>query len=371
MKNYFCYQLYDDDCGFACLKMLLAGLYKDSRYLYLTNPKENGNYTFLELKNISLKYGVTLKGYECYDLDKIKTPFIALIKGVNNNHYVLVIKKTAKKVYYNDLNFGVIKVKNEHFLDIFKGKYLLSTEFNKIECSLKINRVVPLLPILFISICELIFLVANCIFINNTIFYFLSILCVFILQFIGNIITRSYTINLLKRYSNEKDLDHNKFSKVSIHLSNYIALYMKLLEKIYVIVNLLIISMSNIIIINYIVIFVIFILNYCFNKFLIKEEKWLGLYEKKAFNEKNKTKYFLKVKKYLLKNDLLNIFSYAIYVLYKIIEFVVYKNYTYILISSFIGFYLLNKMMDLSKFIYQFKKRNIHLCYLNNTIDNH
>lgn len=370
MKNLFCYQLYDGDCGFACLKMLLGNINDDISYLYLINPKEKGNYSFIELSNIALKYNVILKGYECYNLDLIKPPVIALVDGVNNNHYVLVTRITKKRIYYNDPNFGRLSVRKKQFLKGYKGKYLLPFKYIKTKCLKRVNRVVFLLPVMLLSLCELIFLVTNCIFINNTLFYFISILCVFIIQFISNIITRIYTINYLNKLCKKKNLNHNQFSKISIHLSNYIATYMKMLEKIYVIANLIIVSLNNVSFINYIIIFLISFIYYFINKKLINEENKLALYEKRAFNNGSKEDYFLKVKKYLLKNDVIVVLAYFIFILYKSIELIVYKDYlSQILISSFLCFYLLNKMIDLSKYIYEFKKRNINLNALNNILE--
>ncbi len=370
MKNLFCYQLYDDDCGFACLKMLLGDINDDISYLYLSNPKEKGNYSFIELSNIALKYNVILKGYECYNLDKIKSPLIALVDGVNNNHYVLVTRITKKRIYYNDPNFGRLSVRKKQFLKVFKGKYLLPFEYIKTKCLKKINKVIPLIPVIFLSLCELIFLVTNCIFINNTLFYFISILCVFIIQFISNIITRIYTINYLSKLCKKKDLNHNQFSKISIHLSNYIATYMKMLEKIYVIANLIIVSLNNVSFINHIIIFLISFIYYFINKKLVNEENKLGLYEKRAFNNGNKDDYFLKLKKYLLKNDVIAVLAYFLFILYKSVELFIYNDHmSKILISSCLCFYLLNKMIDLSKYIYEFKKRNIHLNGLNSILE--
>ena len=55
---YFIPQIGQSDCGFACLKMLIAHLYDNQDALYLKQDENHGPYSFKELKDIGELYGV-------------------------------------------------------------------------------------------------------------------------------------------------------------------------------------------------------------------------------------------------------------------------------------------------------------------------
>lgn len=48
------------DCGFTCLKVILANLNNDENYLFLEG-KKSIRYSFLDLSNIANKYDLELK----------------------------------------------------------------------------------------------------------------------------------------------------------------------------------------------------------------------------------------------------------------------------------------------------------------------
>ena len=65
--KYQCLQLTNYDCGFACLKMILANFHHDENYLFLKQNLNKKNYSFLELTNIAKDHNLTLKGYEAME----------------------------------------------------------------------------------------------------------------------------------------------------------------------------------------------------------------------------------------------------------------------------------------------------------------
>ena len=58
--KYQCLQLTNYDCGFACLKMILANFHYDENYLFLKQNLNKKNYSFLELTNIAKDHNLTL-----------------------------------------------------------------------------------------------------------------------------------------------------------------------------------------------------------------------------------------------------------------------------------------------------------------------
>lgn len=91
--KYQCLQLTNYDCGFACLKMILANFHHDENYLFLKQNLNKKNYSFLELANIAKDHNLTLKGYECNDIFLLKKlPCITLVNNQKNNHFVIIKK---------------------------------------------------------------------------------------------------------------------------------------------------------------------------------------------------------------------------------------------------------------------------------------
>ena len=113
--KYFIYQGNDHDCGFAALKMYLAILSKDKSYLYIPKPTKREHYTIDDLAQIAEKYGVNLELFTCTKsyYDSLETPIITLI---DENHTVVVVKRTKRKIVFYDPGRGKVKMKKEEFL---------------------------------------------------------------------------------------------------------------------------------------------------------------------------------------------------------------------------------------------------------------
>ena len=90
----YCKQIFNDDCGFACLKMLLAHFSKNRRYLYLPNSKLEGKYSFLDLVNFGRKYGLVLKGFYVEDSSVLQNflPCIISIRKNEITHFCILYK---------------------------------------------------------------------------------------------------------------------------------------------------------------------------------------------------------------------------------------------------------------------------------------
>ena len=135
--KYFIPQIDQTDCGFACLKMLIAHLYEDERALFLKQDENHGPYNMLQIKEKGELYGISLKGIEVTDkksITELKFPFIAVLKKKNDiYHYVLVTKVKWGSVYYSDPTEGESSTSMKNFFSLWVGNSLIVDDFTKKE----------------------------------------------------------------------------------------------------------------------------------------------------------------------------------------------------------------------------------------------
>ena len=133
--KYFIPQIDSSDCGFACLKMLIARLYEDERALFIKQNESHGPYSLKDLKEKGLEYGLTLQGIQVNEKKTFKEmdkPFIALLQKKNElYHYVLVNKCKWGTVYYSDPSEGESSMNLKSFLSIWTGDALIVESFEK------------------------------------------------------------------------------------------------------------------------------------------------------------------------------------------------------------------------------------------------
>lgn len=124
MKD-FVFQNRLSDCGFCALKIALADMSQNPRYLYLKAPKKWGNYSFLDLVNSAKKQGYLLKGSQIPLHQMPPQKSIALLLKRGSFHYVYVKEIDPQYLYIYDPIKGKRRVKIEVFLSQFIGYYLL------------------------------------------------------------------------------------------------------------------------------------------------------------------------------------------------------------------------------------------------------
>ena len=133
--NYFIPQIDNSDCGFACLKMMVAHLYKDEKALYIKQNENHGPYNFYELKEKGKEYGIELEGVEIGvkpSIKEMRLPLIALLKKKNDLfHYVLVTKVKGGFVRYLDPEDGPCICSNKSFFSMWTGTALIIQDFTK------------------------------------------------------------------------------------------------------------------------------------------------------------------------------------------------------------------------------------------------
>ncbi len=211
---YFISQLGEQDCAFACLKMMLANYQNDKNYLYLPNPSmEEKNYNFQEMIGIAKEYGVTLKGIkvqtpqELFKCDKFPI-VVTLNKRGDVRHSVLVLKANTRYVTIFDPASGKRRVNSELFFREWTYKALILGDIEPMKCpktygdfvSKKDKIILPVLQLL-----SGVSLLLGTYFVSESSIFYLPIifLAVFI---IFEVIFRMRLVGAMKR------LDDNIFS---------------------------------------------------------------------------------------------------------------------------------------------------------------
>ena len=121
MRKYFVFQGNDHDCGFTSLKILLALIFKNKKYLLLEKPNNKKKYySYFDLGQIAIQQGVTLKMYEIEKKTQLlhneKYPLLVdLVTKEKEVHLVVLRKLTKKYAYLTDPNLGYLKIKLEDF----------------------------------------------------------------------------------------------------------------------------------------------------------------------------------------------------------------------------------------------------------------
>ena len=135
-------QTSNHDCGYTCLKMMLANLYHDENYLFLQDPfPRNEDVSYFAIINEAKKYNLILAGVRLPDKEDIikmdNLPAIVTIKQYDKSHAVYLYKITKKFVYYFDpscadyettvLYIRLIQKQLNESANAYRDKYELST----------------------------------------------------------------------------------------------------------------------------------------------------------------------------------------------------------------------------------------------------
>ena len=108
---YYIPQVTKSGCGFSCLKMLLAIVRKDERYLYLSEDESHGAYSYQDLLEVAQRYEVTLTGRKYPDKNDLRHlkefPVILTIQRENQSpHAVLATKIRGSRIKISDPERG-------------------------------------------------------------------------------------------------------------------------------------------------------------------------------------------------------------------------------------------------------------------------
>lgn len=207
--KYFIPQIDQTDCGFACLKMLIAHLYEDEKALYIKQDENHGPYTMLQIKEKGEVYGISLQGIEVTDKSSIKEmrfPFIAILKKKNDVfHYVLVTKVKWGSVYYSDPAEGESSTTLKNFFSLWVGNALIIEDFEKkdVEFQGDLTKSVKksILPIIFQAL-SAIFLGIGIYFIDEKTKIYIPLLFL-VLSFISEIVLRVLLVKQMEKMDDE------------------------------------------------------------------------------------------------------------------------------------------------------------------------
>ena len=129
-------QIQKDDCGFACLKMVLANINKDKNYLFLPQDEEHGNYSYSDLMKIGKKEGINFEALKVTEKSELincsSFPFIATIELKNGaKHAVVVTKIKWKRVFLIDPIKGKYSMSFKNFIKVWDSTGLFIQSFEK------------------------------------------------------------------------------------------------------------------------------------------------------------------------------------------------------------------------------------------------
>lgn len=122
------YQSQNRGCGYTCVKMLLAHVYKRKEFAYLSEPPCYGVAPSLkEVIAYAGKHGLTLRGYKVSEKSRFtlpkKKPVLALIEEDGLSHLVYLRLK-GNSYWILDPARGKRKLKHDEFASLFQGIYL-------------------------------------------------------------------------------------------------------------------------------------------------------------------------------------------------------------------------------------------------------
>lgn len=126
-----CYiqQLQENDCSFACLKMILAYYSKNKEFLYLKQNLDRSNFSLWDIIEEAKRYGLDIQGVKIveltYDQKIEKKPFLALFKTPTGvGHLVFVRKIRRNRLLIYDPQHGKYWMKRRDFLEKWTGVYV-------------------------------------------------------------------------------------------------------------------------------------------------------------------------------------------------------------------------------------------------------
>ena len=219
---YYVPQIQKDDCGFACVKMLLANVQKDQNYLFLPQDEKHGPYSYQDLIEIAQKHGIVLNGYSVEDKLTIKEhkkfPIIVTLNTKSGgSHAVLVYKVSLGRVYYLDPRLGKVDSSLNKFASLWDGTLLAIEAIEKQSCPYKEAKPLSIGHIIVLNILEVMVglsVIAGIYFINDKAYVFAPI-TLFALAIVFELLVKAYSISLMKKvdsyFYNQVEIKDNKY----------------------------------------------------------------------------------------------------------------------------------------------------------------
>ena len=139
---YYIPQVTKSGCGFTCLKMLLAIVFKDERYLYLTEDESHGPYSYQDLLEVAQRYEVTLGGGKFPDKSDLRHfkqfPLILTVQRENQcPHAVLATKIRGNRIKISDPEVGTYWQSIDKFIKQWDSTFLAVNHVEDHPCTLR------------------------------------------------------------------------------------------------------------------------------------------------------------------------------------------------------------------------------------------
>ena len=129
--KYFVNQISSNDCGHACVKMILAKFHQCRDYLFDENIYEN--MSFLEMKRYLAKHHIVAEGYRVDEkhINKEINNSIVQIRENNRKHFIFLKKVKKSDVVILDPSIGKRIIDKNEFFKIFTGNCLKVIEYKR------------------------------------------------------------------------------------------------------------------------------------------------------------------------------------------------------------------------------------------------
>lgn len=189
------------DCGFTCLKILLANINHQKDFLFLPSKKEK--YSYFDLIEIAKEHNLILEGVEFKNpklLLENKNMMIITIKENGLNHAVIIKKKRKNNFELIDPNKGKYIISFDDLMLKWDKTALIIKDFKK--CKYKANKVVEvknyqMTIYLLLKIFSSILLIVGLSFIRDGGYVFIPIILSAV-SVIFEILSRNYSFYILK-----------------------------------------------------------------------------------------------------------------------------------------------------------------------------
>ena len=181
--EYFVKQIGTKDCAFACLKMLLANVYKSKKFLYYPQNDTDTSYSLADIIKKASEEGVILGAYRFNNRDlifsELNYPVLINIKQDRKLHMILVKKAKKDKLKVYDPAIGIYRINKDELFEVWNGEIIQVLEAKKSDFKPKIQNPIPWrfrLPIFIFQILSSLFLMSGLFFINKEYNFYIPLL---------------------------------------------------------------------------------------------------------------------------------------------------------------------------------------------------
>lgn len=157
--SYYIKQIGTKDCAFACLKMMLAIIYRTKKFLFYPQEDKDKCYSLEDIIKIANKEGVELTAfrYKCKEniFSNDVTPLLIPIKTKNILHMVLIKRIKGNKIQVYDPDLGIYWIEEDELMEIWNGECLEPKKIKKSYYNEPKKRIIPIKFRIGISIFQL------------------------------------------------------------------------------------------------------------------------------------------------------------------------------------------------------------------------